>query len=93
MYELTINITQNNVDNGMPESCGGCPLALALTDYFGPESDSTVSYMAIVRVGKKYGAESMLTMDYGDAGASFIARFDEEGIANPCSITFTFSQE
>ena len=67
MRKITVNVTQEDIDDGIPEEPCDCPIALALRRTLGPESEASVDV-----------AESG-----PDAGHAYVGLFDQPDVRLP----------
>lgn len=70
--EICIKVTQEDIDNGIPESSRSCPIALAVKRQF-PDWD----YVNVASYIEAFATNGMRRFSLPDEAVNFIAAFDE----------------
>ena len=91
MLELTIEVTQEDIDQGIRASCHQCPIARAMNRYFGPHAETSVDTRALfVCTDITQGYDQLFFVVSADA-AAFIKDFDSGWTVSPETFVFPLS--
>lgn len=79
---ITINVTQEDIDAGLPIKCIQCPIALAAKRVFGHEVSVAATYIHDIKSGY---------YDLPRAAVDFVAAFDKGRTVTPFSFEVQLS--
>ena len=84
--QITVNITQADIDNGRQTECRRCPIALASARVFSPRATISVSCAVVV----DDHADSVQLYHLSPAAKYWINLFDDYGarFVSPTTLTF-----
>lgn len=85
--EITVNVTQEHIDNGVPRTCSRCPIALAVEELFPDRRVTVTDDIAIARKGAGLWTRYSMPRSAHD----FIAKFDTDVLPNASAKPFTFT--
>lgn len=85
MYELALDITQDNIDNGKRGNPCSCPIARRLADYFHTKNGQVHVYPDFARIWEK-DLRLRCALDAND----FIVKFDAQESVSPTTLHFYF---
>ena len=85
---VTISVTQEHIDDGKPEECGSCPIALAILATI-PGACRVAVYDDHANVWVPAGKGRSITLDLPPEAGAFVLDFDAGEPVSP----FTFTAE
>jgi hypothetical protein len=91
MKTVEVSVTAEHIAGGEPDSCWGCPIALAAMDAI-PNFDVTVNRFQI-GIDEIDGKIAPTWVDLPDEAVTFIDRFDDGEPVEPFTFTMQVPEE
>jgi len=87
--KVTVNVTQDDIDNGVRVCCHFCPIALAISRSFPGEEIYVTRHL--VKIRRSNGLKTLIA-NLPLHATLFVSAFDDEAVVFPITLALAFEE-